>query len=1045
MRSSVGGGDLAPGTRVRLKADPGRSGITTGRWRERGERKFCQVTFSDSSTGFFLPSQLEIAQHEAEDPLELLRFGKFGRARDLRGSITFIRLTGRLANLIYSMETTNTDFYPYQFRPVLNFLESPSNGLLIADEVGLGKTIEAGLIWTEIRSRFDARRFMVLCPAMLREKWYLELRRRFGIEGEIANATETLKRLKEFQNGERLDMALICSIQGLRPRRGWDDEVSERKDGVSALARFLQDNEYSEPLLDLLVVDEAHYMRNPESMTAKLGAMLRKVSSHVVLLSATPIHLRSADLFHLLNLVDENTFEHESAFDEILEANAPLMRIKTQLLTSVLKQGEFAESLAEAVQHPLLSGSRQLAELLNDPPSDEDLAVNETRSALANRLEEINLLARAVTRTRKRDVKEWKVVREVTPEVIPLSPPEEAFYKNVTALVRDFCKRRQKHEGFLLVTPQRQMSSSMPAALQEWQRRATESAERDSVLYEDIGVDDAEDSGSQPLVEEITRRAYDLGDLNELLANDSKYTRLERILKGFFQQFPKEKIVLFAYFRPTLRYLKDRLTTAGIPCALLVGGMEVNKNDVLDAFRESETTRILLSSEVASEGVDLQFCRVVINYDLPWNPMKIEQRIGRLDRIGQRAEKIAVWSLFYADTIDERIYTRLYERLKIFEHALGGLEAILGEEIRDLTLDLLRGDLTPHQEAERIEQTAQAIVNVRVEEETLEQEAGNLIAHGDYILNQVKAVRELNRRISGEDLWLYVRDFLNDRFHGCDLVQVNTDELLFDIRLSAEARFKLEDFIVANKLHGKSRLSVASATPIRCLFVNKVQDPSQRGFEFINQWHPLVRFVSKQTSIESSAYYPTVSVSLNRTAVPSLKSGEYEFTVNRWSVQGLRSIERLCFVVAPISRHCEFLGEDDAERLVVQAARLGIDWLAARNKVDLELAVSVATACLDENDRLYGEFVRQISNENEDRADLQERSLKRHHERQVEVKRRTLDNLKSKEQLRLIPAVQGQLKKLDEKTEQKLHEISERRRLSHHNAEVCLGVIEVTD
>src|SRR5690606_10948814 len=108
-------------------------------------------------------------------PLDMLESRRLGRPIDLRRTLTHVKLSGRLANVIYSMEATNTDFYAYQFKPVLKILESPSNGILIADEVGLGKTIEAGLIWTELRSRFDMRRLLVLCPAALREKWRREL------------------------------------------------------------------------------------------------------------------------------------------------------------------------------------------------------------------------------------------------------------------------------------------------------------------------------------------------------------------------------------------------------------------------------------------------------------------------------------------------------------------------------------------------------------------------------------------------------------------------------------------------------------------------------------------------------------------------------------------------------------------------------------------------------------------------------------------------------------------------------------------------------
>lgn len=355
---------MQPGTSVRLKADPGRVGVITGRNRKRAGKTLWQVRFPDGPD-YHKEIHLEILTESDDDPLDLLRDGKLGRARDLRGSLTHIRLNGRLADLIYSMDTTNTDFYSYQFKPVLNFLDSPGNGILIADEVGLGKTIEAGLIWTELKSRFNIRSVMVLCPAMLQEKWHSELLLRFGIDAEINNAKDVLKRFKEYKAGLKTDISMICSMQGLRPRRKWRNE-EKRSDNASILSRFLEQNENEEHLLDLLIVDEAHYLRNPESMTSSLGRLLRSVSEHVVLLSATPIHLRNRDLYQLLNLVDENTFNQPQIFDEILEANEPIHVVRDALLNRILSRNEFISLLEDARYHPFFQHNHQINALLKD-------------------------------------------------------------------------------------------------------------------------------------------------------------------------------------------------------------------------------------------------------------------------------------------------------------------------------------------------------------------------------------------------------------------------------------------------------------------------------------------------------------------------------------------------------------------------------------------------------------------------------------------------------------------------------------------------------
>ena len=204
--------------------------------------------------------------------------------------------------------------------------------------------------------------------------------------------------------------------------------------------------------------------------------------------------------------------------------------------------------------------------------------------------------------------------------------------------------------------------------------------------------------------------------------------------------------------------------------------------------------------------------------------MKVEQRIGRIDRLGQQADKILIWNLFYENTIDSRIYQRLHNRLGIFTYALGGLEPILGEQIQKLTKDLLFGKLTPQQEEERIEQTAQAIANIQKHEEELEQQAAHLVAYGDYILNQVKAARELHRWVTGNDIKVYVTDFFRLNYPGCEFVQLK-EELEYDITLTNQAKQDLEEFIRQNRLDSRTTLIRNDPNPVKCRFENKISEP----------------------------------------------------------------------------------------------------------------------------------------------------------------------------------------------------------------------------
>jgi len=1032
---------LEPGSSVRIKSDPGRVGVLTNKTRQRGSITLRQIVFPDGAQ--YIPEdQLEYDQ-EILDPLDLLKQGKLGRSGDLRRNLTHVRLSGRLANLIYSMDTTNTDFYPYQFKPVIKFLESPGDGLLIADEVGLGKTIEAGLIWTELRSRIDARRLVVICPAMLREKWRDELRFRFGIEATILDAADTFLALQSsLVEGVYANFAVIGSLQGLRPQRGWrKEEEEQRLSNASKLARFLDDHGDQEPLIDLLIIDEAHYMRNRETMSADLGRLLRHVAAYVLLLSATPVHLRNQDLYQLLNLVDEDTFNQPLVFDSILEANAPLIAIREEVISQIPSAERILKLLEEAKEHPYLKTGRQLLSLLENPPTDKSLQDREIRSELAFRLESMNLLGNVVNRTRKREVTEWRVLREAIHEKIELTLAERNFYDAVTSLVRGFCRSYAKAEGFLLVMPQRQIASSMPAALRDWKRRGEE---LEFQMYEDLGADDQDFGKPGPIVEEIIKQADKLGDLQELWQNDSKFNRLLEVLHAQLKKSPLEKIVLFSYFRPTLKYLHERLTKEKIPCSILMGGAHLDKAAILESFRDPGGPNVLLSSEVGSEGIDLQFCRIVINYDLPWNPMRVEQRIGRIDRLGQKAKKILIWNLFAKDTIDARIYEILYQRLGIFERALGGLEAILGEKIRELTMELLSSQLSSEQEAERIEQTAQALVNIRKQEEDLEEEAVKLIAHGDYILNQVRAARELNRLINGQDLWVYVRDFLQKHYPGCQLQQLKSDDLVFQIAFSNEAKFALREFLERNRISYLTSLARASTSPARCRFENRVSITRGGREEVISQFHPLVRFVSARINELKESYYPAVSISLSKADSPLSKLGIYLFSVQRWSLQGIQDRERLYFAAINVNRPDDLVKEEDAERLVTTAAMQGADWLAAPNIVDLNEAAEITDRCLAFSEMKYRQHVEQLINENNDRADIQESVLERHLQNQVTMLEEVKRNHMALGRDALAKATQGKIDALKSRVEMKKLEINQRRHLKHRCDELCVGLIKVS-
>ena len=975
---NTAGSSWVAGTEVSLLDDPGRKGHLTGKLRLKSDGPWYQVRWADNTTSWQPEDALE--EQEDLDPFSLLDKGRYGRLRDLRRNITFIQLSGKLADMVYSMDTTNTEFLAYQYKPVLAFLKSPSNGILIADEVGLGKTIEAGLIWTELRARHDdARRLVVMCPAMLCEKWRDELKTRFGVDAISLTASELRKELDRPRYDIPGNKGYVCSLQGLRQ-----------------LAGKLDDFKQIDPVIDLLIIDEAHHLRNPRTQSAHLGKDLRDISRHVVLLSATPINLRERDLFSLLRLVDPDAFEKEETFSEVLEANKPLLEARRFALDPKKRGVDIIEKLEDAAKYPLLKDTKQLGGLLERDFDDKYLVEKAYRIDLANQIERINLLSHTVNRTRKIEVEELGRVRR-TPRSHFVSlderGPEMEFYRRVTRSIRDYAQDQAISDGFLLATPQRMVSSCMYAAAKSWgdkldgKTTGITGLDLETLIYEDSGVDlgmgnrnTENDKVFSPLINHIANEVLPDTDINALRETDTKYEKFSEVVHEYLKENPKGKMIVFSYFKETLRYLSERLEKGGLKTQLLHGDIkDKTKQEVIDQFREDRKVRILLASEIASEGVDLQFSKTLINYDLPWNPMKIEQRIGRIDRIGQQAERIDILNFGCANTIDERIYERLLVRLGIFERALGGMEAILGEKIQELTSKLLNQPLTPEEEEERIENAAIAIENNRRYQEELEDQASHLFAHGGYILEQVKAAHEFKRRITDQDLMLYVKDYLDSFCQGHQFVtEEGRDPMKVKIQLPPSTAAQFAEFIDKHRLHGRSRLP--KGNPVPCHFENKVVQ-QRSGSESINQLHPFVRFISDELKQENEQFCRLIAVEIRQQSLPERELGIYAFLAKRWTFDGLRKEEHLRARAVRLASD-ELLDLDQSMALVDVAKLEGGDWFSVANEIgDTESVKKAFDKCdvrLKEDYRIAKD---DYENENADRVTFQIRSTEKHRDR----------------------------------------------------------------
>jgi SNF2 family DNA or RNA helicase len=1028
------------GQEVRVKANPGHRGITTGKTRPSGTRLLVQVQFSPNEKSYKPYNLLELCG-EPEGLFALLEQGKFSGADDLRRILTFEKVKGQLTNIFYSMESSHTDFYPHQFKPVLKFLESPVGRLLVADEVGLGKTIEAIYIWKELQARADARRLLIICPAILREKWRDDLQQRFNIVAKLTSAQELLEEVKHvLQSQYQHPFVCIASLEGLRPSANWEDETTS---GAKAeLARLLDNNNNSAAdelsVFDLVIIDEAHYLRNQATANHRLGQLVRDAARHLLLLTATPIQTQSANLYQLLRIISPEDFFDETIFQQMLAANAPLIRALRSLWSHPPDFKVAKRDLDRALQSDYFrhnSVLRQIQITLETP----DAIDAETQVRLGYKLESASLVSQYLTRSRKRDVLPDRVERAPQTLAVPFSALEKEIYESVTQIIRKQSKGKQGVPLFRLIARQRQMASCLVAALQTWSEQGILDEFQDELFWE-LGISTLP-SETEILLDRETLPLENI-DYGQLESEDTKYQALVQFLRRELKKNPDEQFVLFAYFRGTLHYLQRRLEADGIQTSLILGGMGDQKQEVLAQFKQGKTS-ILLSSEVGSEGIDLQFCRFLINYDLPWNPMRVEQRIGRIDRLGQKADRISIINFSLVDTIEERILDRLYQRINVFQESIGDLENILGEATEKLLVTLFEPELTDVERLKRADETASTILKQRLEQEQLEQEAVNLMAFSDQILHAVTKSRNQGRWLTSEELHSFVEDYFARYYLGTTIKPIQGKESVFEIKLTEDAKVDLDLFLKQHRFANQTRLH---RSPAFCLFDPRlaVQPGTDKGkqTELLDPTHPLIQWIRHSYENNAQKLHPIAAIRCEQSAV-DVAPGQYVYVIHHWLFKGLRSESRLAYKVAQYSDG-QLLSDDQSERLVYRAARSGRAKLNASNLLEnLAQVLALYSNCDDALEAAFDQASAEFDAENDNRCSVQERSAKSYSDRRRRQLEERIQTFQQSGKLRMLPATEGQLRNVNRELETKRKMIADRRNTELNVIQLAAGIIFV--
>jgi len=884
---------------VRKKRNPGMAAsVVEGPIDDAGDILW-KVRLPDGSVRKWEAGTFELVPQK-ETIADLLRKAQFGRKSDFSQLLTFHRLDQPLTNNIYSLHSNRIDFYPFQFKPLLKFIDSPNQRLLIADDVGLGKTIEAGLILSELKVRSSLQTVLVACPAHLREKWRLEMRRRFSEDFSIVDAAGFRQFLNDYRESSgQMAGRVICSIQSMRSER--TREELERID----------------PRFDLVIVDEAHHMRNSGTQTHALGRMLSRQAEALLFLTATPVQTQLENLFNLLRLLDEEHFQNYYLFERQLAANEHVLSAEAALARVPPDFQAFSAAVKRMSSIPESEGrwfeGNPLWEQVLDAAQAGERRSRRGLVDLRFSLGELNLLSDSLTRTRKVDVRKDVAHREPQVLHVTYSDEERRLYELVLNYVRSrYSARTTFFEKAALMMPQRRAASSIIGASRFYLSGGGQSDIDDYLA--------SLDDGSADLPDELDDDPGDMRVLFERAAAgnmpDTKYDAL----LGFMQTLQRtEKVILFSTFPSTLEYLQQRLAQDGFRGVIISGKVAVEERpEIVEGFRDDARTRVLLSSEVGGEGLDMQFCSVVVNYDLPWNPMVVAQRIGRVDRIGQRSPVIRIINFSVKDTIDQVILERLYNRIQLFERSIGLTDGILGNVLEHIADTLLSVDLSEAARLEKIEREARAMEAKLIMLEQMDDRSDGIFISDSFLEDEVDRANRLHRYVSDAELETLVTEFLS-KFYPRTILARDTDQAM-TYRLDPDQKLR-SAFAAFRYEPGDQRPAFLYTREPAPVTFSVATAENQSRIEHVNITHPLVRLVVRHYREHGHEFARTAHFSLASTAVPG---GYYLAAIHKLVAAGVRPRVMLLSAVVNLDS-VHVLDDETSEILVAEMITNGRD------------------------------------------------------------------------------------------------------------------------
>ena len=877
------------GAPVVRKSNPAVMGVIST-IRGSGDATEYQVMFMDNSWGTYYADQLMLANATPKrcnvsiDELKIL--------------LTAQQLCNPTNDQLYSLNAARVDFVPYQFRPALKMIHSERPRILVADSVGVGKTIEAGLILRELQARDeDFESVLIICPKPLvaEHKWRSEMKRFDESFTELDGAS-----LREAINECDKDGAWPAALRKtVLPYSLMTKELLNGKGRQKGLL------DLEDPIhFDLVIIDEAHHIRHSDTGAYKVARYFTDNADAVVMLTATPVQTDDDDLYTLLNTLRPDVILDKKTFKEMQEPNAEINAAARLIRHQVENwRSEAAEHLSCAAQtswgRSVIEDNPTYKKVIEQLKGAQPLD-RTARVGILQDVESLHSFAGMINRTRRQDIQNDFCVRRPQSISVHFTPEQQELYDALMefeAHALSYLHNNVPLE-FMMSTLMRQASSCIfglaPLLKGMVSRRLGDILSDYCGEDGNITVSDLENVKMGQLEAEFRAMAKRVIELSENLPQtDEKLDRLLEVVENKSHQ-ENNKIILFSSFRHTLRYVEQHLLEKGYRVAQVNGSVKdeerlaLRQRFELPAANENALD-ILLFTEVGCEGLDYQFCDFMINYDLPWNPMAIEQRIGRIDRRGQKSDTVIICNLVTEGTIDAKIYHRCLERIGIFESSIGECAGILGDMTQQINKAVFDPSLTQQEREEKIEKIADNEVSRANEMKKLEDESKELfgIDISGYVLD--RSVTEAENPWIGER---YIQALVTEYFNrvlGEKKNYIQGEGVHKVLTLSGENRAILKKALRNSNMKKSAMYNQwlaylkGSDTRISVTF-DQEEASRDRNAIFFTAVHPLVKMAAAELHKKNEVY---IELLVDKEDYP-VPCGDYPFLIEERKIIGMR-------------------------------------------------------------------------------------------------------------------------------------------------------------